>query len=112
MGVAGLRREAAKGHLVIETIAGKQFTTLNAIEEMRKQCRGNRRVQDFGSNQSAERRAASCASEPLGLSVTDRTKLARSALEQTARGLSENSPNISPQNISHQNSATVTRLKR
>ena len=33
---SGLRREAAKGNLVIETIAGKQFTTLNAIQEMRE----------------------------------------------------------------------------
>ena len=35
MTVSGLRREAAKGNLVIETIAGKQFVTLNAIGEMR-----------------------------------------------------------------------------
>jgi hypothetical protein len=46
MTVSGLRREAAKGHLAIETIAGKQFTTLNAIQEMRKQCRDNPRVRD------------------------------------------------------------------
>src|SRR5262245_7444635 len=48
MTVSGLRREAAKGHLAIETIAGKQFTTLNAIQEMRKKCRDNPRVRDCG----------------------------------------------------------------
>src|SRR3974390_850411 len=37
--VAGLRSERDKGHLVIETIANKEFTTLHNIEEMRKTCR-------------------------------------------------------------------------
>jgi hypothetical protein len=55
MTVSGLRREAAKGHLAIETIAGKQFTTLNAIQEMRKQCRDNPRVRDCGLSQNEKK---------------------------------------------------------
>jgi hypothetical protein len=39
MTASGLRREAARGRLTIERIAGKDFTTLRAINEMRKQCR-------------------------------------------------------------------------
>ena len=39
MTVSGLRREAARGRLKIERIAGKDFTTLAAIEEMRELCR-------------------------------------------------------------------------
>jgi hypothetical protein len=39
MTVSGLRREAARGRLVIERIANKDFTTLRNIEEMRKSCR-------------------------------------------------------------------------
>ena len=39
MTVSGLKREAARGKLVIEKIANKDFTTLRAIEEMRKSCR-------------------------------------------------------------------------
>jgi hypothetical protein len=39
MTVSGLRREAAAGRLVIEKIANKHFTTLRAVEEMRKSCR-------------------------------------------------------------------------
>jgi hypothetical protein len=39
MSVSGLRREAARGNLVIEKIANKDFTTLRAIEGMRKSCR-------------------------------------------------------------------------
>ena len=38
MTVSGLKLEASKGRLVIEVIAGKQFTTLAAIKEMRRQC--------------------------------------------------------------------------
>ena len=47
---SGLRREAKRGRLIIETIAGKQFTTLGAIEEMRQKCRGNQKVLGSGSN--------------------------------------------------------------
>ena len=48
MTVSGLRREAKKGHLAIEEIAGKQFTTLRHIQEMREKCRDNPRVRDCG----------------------------------------------------------------
>jgi hypothetical protein len=39
MTASGLRREAARGRLVIERIAGKDYTTLANIERMREQCR-------------------------------------------------------------------------
>src|SRR3954454_13392634 len=39
MTVSGLRREAARGRLRIERIAGKDFTTLNNIDVMRELCR-------------------------------------------------------------------------
>jgi hypothetical protein len=39
MTASGLRREAIKGRLVVERIAGKDYTTLAAIAEMRKLCR-------------------------------------------------------------------------
>ena len=35
---AGLRREAARGRLIVERIAGKDFTTLANIERMRELC--------------------------------------------------------------------------
>jgi hypothetical protein len=41
MTVSGLRREAARGRLAIEVIAGEQFTTLAAIARMRELCRKN-----------------------------------------------------------------------
>ena len=39
MSASGLRREAAKGRLAIERVAGKDYTTLAAIAEMRNLCR-------------------------------------------------------------------------
>ena len=39
MTVSGLRKEAAKGRLIIERIAGKDFVTLAAISAMRAECR-------------------------------------------------------------------------
>lgn len=35
----GLRREHARGNLTIERVAGKDYTTLAYIEEMRRRCR-------------------------------------------------------------------------
>src|SRR5258708_6152881 len=39
MTASGLRREAARGRLTIERIAGKDFTTLDEIKRMRELCR-------------------------------------------------------------------------
>lgn len=39
MTMSGLRREAARGRLVLERIAGKDFVTLAAIGAMRELCR-------------------------------------------------------------------------
>ena len=42
MGTSGLRKERDAGRLVTELIAGKEYTTLAAIEDMRAACRGRR----------------------------------------------------------------------
>jgi hypothetical protein len=39
MGASGLRNERDKGRLDTEMIAGKEYTTLTAIERMRELCR-------------------------------------------------------------------------
>ena len=38
MTVSGLRKEIRRKRLTVEVMAGKQFTTLAAIEEMRRLC--------------------------------------------------------------------------
>src|SRR5258705_10507679 len=49
MTVSGLRREAARGRLIIERIANKDFTSLRNIEEMRKLCRVKNNLPVSGS---------------------------------------------------------------
>jgi hypothetical protein len=39
MTVSGLRREALRGRLITERIAGKDFTTLDNVDRMRELCR-------------------------------------------------------------------------
>jgi hypothetical protein len=39
MTASGLRREAERGRLIVERIAGKDYTTMQAIADMRKLCR-------------------------------------------------------------------------
>jgi hypothetical protein len=63
MTVSGLRREAARGNLVIEQIANKDFTTLRAIEEMRKLCRVKARDRVCGGEKSAAKAARSSHGE-------------------------------------------------
>src|SRR6185369_2459652 len=53
MTVAGLRRERDRNRLVIEKIAGKEFTTLAHIERMRELCREEARELDFSSRPPA-----------------------------------------------------------
>ena len=48
MTAAGLRRDAARGRLVIERIAGKYFTTLANIERMRELCRVEAKARTSG----------------------------------------------------------------
>src|SRR4051794_8002151 len=57
MTVSGLRKEARRGRLVIERIAGKDFTSMADIETMREQCRVERKAPEFGSvpNEGTER---------------------------------------------------------
>ena len=50
MTASGLRREGRRGRLVIERIAGKDFTTLHHNEDMRLKCRDQQRAQGSGLN--------------------------------------------------------------
>src|SRR5260221_11850924 len=50
---SSLRREAKRGRLTVEVIAGKTFTTLNEIERMRGRCRVEVRVPVSTSDQPA-----------------------------------------------------------
>jgi hypothetical protein len=87
--VAALRREAAAGRLTIYAIAGKHFTTLNDIEEMKKICR----VPVKAQGSTSKRRRTGNGS---GSSATVSEVSARAALKATAQALRGSLPPISP----------------
>ena len=71
MTASGLRRERARGHLMVERIAGKEYTTLAYIERMRELCRVQAKAPGYGSVPSAEEAEASPAPSGSLLTVAD-----------------------------------------
>lgn len=70
--VSSLRSEVRRGNLKCWLIAGKQYTTLNAIAEMREKCRESRKVRVYTSVPAKDEIQS-------GSSSTDRLKRARDA---------------------------------
>jgi hypothetical protein len=69
MTASGLRNESARGRLLIERIAGKDYTTLANIEEMRRLCRVQAKALGCGSGQLAGK-AVDLSQTPSGSSST------------------------------------------
>jgi hypothetical protein len=113
MTASGLRREAEKGRLVIERTAGKDYTTLAAIERMRELCRKLPKDRAFGSAGSGETDQAPSRTLQGGTSATMAdTKKALDAALMIVDGLSNCSPNTSPANGStRRRVAPVIRLQ-
>jgi hypothetical protein len=108
---SSLRRERDRGNLVVEVIAGKEFTTLRAIQEMRERCREPRKVQGSGLSRKNEMPTAGLSAAVHGSSETDRVKSAQAALQRTAKGLSKRSPSTSQANTKSRAIADVIPLK-
>src|ERR1039458_9790759 len=77
MTASGLRRETARGRLVVERIAGKDYTTLANIERMRELCRVEVKAQDF----TCAVLAHTLGARPCGSSATGDSISPRDALE-------------------------------
>src|SRR3954452_17939158 len=69
MTASGLRREAARGRLVIQRTAGKDYTTLAEIKEMRRLCQLTLNAQGSGSVQHAKKTARSLHARPTSSSM-------------------------------------------
>jgi hypothetical protein len=80
MTAGGLRREAAKGNLAIERIAGKYYTTLHDIDRMRELCRVEAKAPISGSDLRVAITAAQSLPEPPGSSSTTATTTPQAAL--------------------------------
>jgi hypothetical protein len=87
MTASGLRREAKRGRLVIERTAGKDYTTLAAIERMRELCRVKVEVRTSGCTRSVATLPAASPTPPSGTSRTVDVARARSALNTTLQEL-------------------------
>jgi len=70
MTASGLRREAGRGRLAVERVAGKDYTTLNAIAEMRKICLLGPKERGSGSGRNADQPMAKSSRERPGSSST------------------------------------------
>jgi len=91
MTAAGLRREGARGRLVIERIAGKDFTTLANIERMRELCQLHPKELDFGSAGNAETRKAGLRTPPSTSSETENIQRAQAVARAIVMELKESS---------------------
>src|SRR5262245_51784880 len=89
MTASGLRREAARGLLAIERVAGKDYTTLAAIERMRELCRQNPKAGDCGSEKRDETRPEGSPTEPSGSFSMESIKRAQSAAAMIVTELKE-----------------------
>jgi hypothetical protein len=112
MTVSGLRSEAARGRLVIEKIANKQFVTLRAIEMMWELCRAEQPDQGYGLSPKKSTPPAGASGTRPGSSETARSKYALAALHKTARALKPSSGNTSRKSTAgHAENADVIPIK-
>jgi hypothetical protein len=103
--VAWLRKQAAEGKLDIWRIAGKDYTTPDAIREMLDRCRSTRKESGYGSGPPTG------TDRPLGSSETDRSRLALAALRERAKKLKSALPPTSQSATSQNGLAVVTPLR-
>ncbi|PIT04497.1 excisionase [Bradyrhizobium nitroreducens] len=85
MTASGLRRENARGRLIIERIAGKDYTTLFYIERMRDLCRVKAKEPGSSSRLLDETRPAVLPTEQPGSSGTTVGTSAQAALQMKLR---------------------------
>ncbi|WP_018408051.1 hypothetical protein [Methylocystis rosea] len=98
--VAALRREARKGTLEIYRVAGKDWTTLAAIERMFQQCLVPTKAHTFGCARPEEILPAASSKTQSGSSKIQDDKLALDAALASAKRLKESSRITSSQNTS------------
>lgn len=79
MTVSSLRKERNAGRLETWIMAGKEFTSLAAIEEMERQCRAQRKVPASGSSPPSSEKPGKFSTIPSGSSGTDSESLALAA---------------------------------
>ena len=112
MTASGLRKEARKGRLVIERTAGKDYTTLAAIEEMRALCRVHPKGRDSGSAKPDATDAGASPIPPYTSSETGNINRAQAAAKAIVAELKERSkPTSTPSTRRRRKKAPVIPTK-
>jgi hypothetical protein len=91
MTASGLRKEANKGRLAIERTAGKDYTTLAAIEGMRALCRQKRKDPAYISEARGETEQGASPTPPCTSSETENIQRAQAAAKAIVAELKESS---------------------
>src|SRR6516162_9368117 len=99
MTASGLRREAARGRLVIERTAGKDYTTRAAIREMRRRCQLSAKAQGSGIDRHGAINEVASSRERPTLSSTPGATTPQAALRAKLNARSASSPNTLQPNI-------------
>lgn len=100
MTASGLRKEAAKGRLVIERVAGKDYTTLGNIKKMREACQPVPKAPDSGGESPGGTSENASHTLASGSSGTDDIRQAQAAATTILQELKGSSPPISPESAS------------
>ena len=117
VGVSGLRREIARGNLRVEQIAGKTFTTLANIEDMRKKCAIPTKGRESSSENHGGRENPTDGSSSTAMPADVASSARQAHLRQVAQGLRNSGrtpkkPSLTTSDEStSRNSAAVIRLK-
>jgi hypothetical protein len=98
MTASGLRRESRRGKLIIERVAGKDYTTLAHIERMRELCRVEAKVRTYGSARDGATAPEGASGDQLGLFSTAGTMSPQDALRMKLQRRKSSSPSTSPKN--------------
>jgi hypothetical protein len=111
MTASGLRKENARGRLVIERTAGKDYTTLAEIRKMRELCRVSRGGLGSGCEKPAETRPAELPTKPCGSSSTEAASRAQSAARRIVAELKRSCNSTSTPSTRKRQKASVTPIK-
>ena len=101
MTALGLRKEAGRGRLAIERVAGKDYTTLSAISEMRTKCLLEPKGRGSGSGRNADQPVANSSRERHGSSSTLDAIAPQDALRAKLQLRKHGSLSTSPPNTGH-----------
>lgn len=111
MGASGLRKERDRGRLVTEMIAGKEYTTLAAIERMRELCRVPAKEPALSGERKAGRLTGHSGAKPAGTSKTVGDVTPQDVTRMRLKKLSDSLPSTSRKSTCPRKSGTVVPIR-